>query len=94
MVMLLLAFLQLFFAVCMFEVIWDVAVCQMVVVMDAPKDQSLHLQGQVYYLTLNIHALQFFEMLETIYHSTLCNIPDEVNLLHHQCENLKSCVVT
>jgi len=91
--MLLLAFLQLFFAVCMFEVIWDVAVCQLVVVMDVPKDQSLHLQGQVYYLTLKIHALQFFEMLVTICHSTLRNIPDELNLLHHQCEKLKSCVV-
>jgi len=74
----------------MFEVIWDVAVCQLVVVMDVPKD---HLQGQVYYLTLKIHALQFFEMLVTIYHSPLCSIPDELNLLHHQCENLKSCVV-
>jgi len=61
--------------------------------MDIPKYQSLHLQGQVYYLTLKIHALQFFEMLIIIYHSTLCNIPDELNLLHHQRENLKSRVV-
>jgi hypothetical protein len=88
--MLLLAFLQLFFIVRKFEVIWDVAVCQLVVVMDVPKDQSLHLQG---HLTLKIHALQFFEMLVTIYHSTLHNIPDELNLLHHHCEKFKSCVV-
>jgi len=66
--MLLLAFLRLFCAVCMFEVIWDVAVCKLVVVMDVPKDQSLHLQGEVYYLNLKIHALQFFEMLFTIPH--------------------------
>jgi len=77
----------------MCEVIWDVAVCQLVLVMDVPKDQSLHLQSPVYHLTLKIHALQFFEMLVTIYHCTLCNIPDELNLLHHRCENLKSCVV-
>jgi hypothetical protein len=93
MVTLLLAFLQLFLAVCVFEVIWDVAVCQPVVVKDVPKDQSLQLQGQVYYLISKFHALQFFEILVTIYHSTLCNIPDVLKLLHHQFENLKSCVV-
>jgi hypothetical protein len=69
--MLILAFLQLSFAMFMFEVIKDVAVCQLVVVTDVPKDQSLQLQGQVYYLTLKFHALQFFEMLVTIYQSTL-----------------------
>jgi hypothetical protein len=93
MVMLLLAFLQLFFAVCMFEVIWDVAVWQLVVFTDVPNYQLVYLQGLVYYLTLKVHAQQFFEMLVTIYHSKLCNIPDKLNLLHQQYENLKSCVV-
>jgi hypothetical protein len=92
-VMLLLAFLQLFFAMCMFEVMWDVAVFELVVVTDVPTDQSVYLHFQVYYLTLKIHAQQFFEMLVTIYHLTLCSIPDEQNVLHHQCENLKSYVV-
>jgi hypothetical protein len=65
-VMLLLAYLQLFFAMCMFEAIWDVAVCKLVVVTDVPKDQLVYLQFQVYYLNLKIHAQQFFEMLVTI----------------------------
>jgi hypothetical protein len=67
MVMLIIASVQFFFAMCMIEVFWDVALCQPAIVIEVPKDRSLHLQSQVYYLTVKIQAVQSFDMLVTIY---------------------------
>ena len=61
---------------------------------DVSKDPSVFIfspRGVLLdWLTLNINALRFFETSLDIYQSTRRNIPEDLNLERHRCENLKS----